>query len=117
MAGKSFSSIFRWVARGLAVVLTLVFVIFVLAEPLETFREMHFRETAGMLFLLLAIVAMMLAWRWELPGALIALFALGAFAALSHVNRYHMLAVGASPSMLYLVDWKLRHLPGQPSVT
>jgi len=62
-----------------------------------------------MVLLFGAIAAMLLAFRWELPAALISLFALGAFAGVVHVQRYDVLVVAAIPDLLFLLDWRLRH--------
>jgi uncharacterized membrane protein YoaT (DUF817 family) len=67
-----------------------------------------------MVLLIGAIAAMLLAWRWEFPAALISLFALGAFAAVVHMRRYDVLAVAAIPNILFLLDWKLRHFHSGP---
>jgi len=67
-----------------------------------------------MVLLFGAIAAMLAAWKWELPAALISLFALGAFAAVVQMRRFDVLAVLAVPNLLFLLDWKLRrsHLVG-----
>ena len=67
-----------------------------------------------MLLLFGGIVAMLLAWKWEFPAALISLFALGAFAAVVRIERYDVLAVIAIPNILFLLDWKLRRLHSTP---
>ena len=67
------------------------------------------RERVGITLLLGAIAGMLLAWEWEFPAALISLFALEAFAAIVHMNRYDVLAVAAIPNVLFLMDWTLRH--------
>jgi len=71
--------------------------------------EVKKRERVGMALLLGAIAGMLLAWEWEFPAALISLFALEAFAAVVHINRYDVLAVAAIPNVLFLLDWTLRH--------
>jgi hypothetical protein len=71
--------------------------------------EVKKRERVGMALLLGAIAGMLLAWEWEFPAALISLFALEAFAAVVHMNRYDVLAVAAIPNVLFLLDWTLRH--------
>jgi hypothetical protein len=62
-----------------------------------------------MVLLFGAVATMVLAWKWELPAALISLFALGAFAAIAHLRRFDVLMIAAIPDLLFLVDWKLRH--------
>jgi uncharacterized membrane protein YoaT (DUF817 family) len=63
-----------------------------------------------MVLLFACIAAMLAAWKWEFPAALISLFALAAFAAVAHPNRYDVLLVAAAPNLLFLLDWKLRRL-------
>jgi hypothetical protein len=102
-------SIIRWVARGSAFLIALVFLAFVIGEPVGSLRGIQFRDRVGMVLLFGAFVGMLLAWKWEFPAALISLFALGAFAAVVHMQRYDVLAIGAIPNILFLLDWKLRH--------
>lgn len=61
-----------------------------------------------MVLLFGAVAAMVLAWKWEFPAALISLFALGAFAAVVHMRNYNVLAIAAIPNILFLLHWKLR---------
>jgi hypothetical protein len=60
-----------------------------------------------MVLLFGAVAAMLLAWRWEFPAALVSLFALGGFAAVVHMRRYDVLLIAASPNLFFLIDWKL----------
>lgn len=107
-------SVVRWTARVMAAVIAAVFLSFVLGEPMGSLRGVHPREWAGMLLLFGAVAAMLLAWKWEFPSALISLFALGAFAAVVHMKRYDVLVVAAIPNLLFLLDWKLRRLHSTP---
>jgi len=61
-----------------------------------------------MVLLFGAVAGMLLAWKWEFPAALLSLFALGAFAAVVHMQRYDVLVIVAVPNILFLLDWKLR---------
>jgi hypothetical protein len=99
----------RWTARIATVFLAAGFVAFALGEPEGPLDIITPREWAGMALLFAAIVAMLLAWKWELPAALISLFALGAFAGALHMRQYTVLIVAAVPNLLFLLDWKLRH--------
>jgi len=67
-------------------------------------------EWAGIVFIATACAAMFVAWRWELPGALLSLLSLGAFAALIRGDRTFHLAilVMAIPGLLYSLDWLAR---------
>ncbi|HYL87036.1 MAG TPA: hypothetical protein VE263_22625 [Candidatus Angelobacter sp.] len=104
------SLILRWIARIAAVLIAATFFAFVVGEPVGSLRAIHGREWVGMVLLFGCIAAMLFAWKWELPAALISLLALGAFAAVVHMNRYDVLVVAAIPNLLFLLDWKLRRL-------
>ena len=107
-------SIVRWMARGTGLLIAAGFLTFVAGEPAASLRAIQFREWVGMVLLLGAVVGMLLAWRWELPSALISLFALVAFAAVVHMQNHVVLAIAAIPNILFLLDWKLRHLHSTP---
>jgi len=104
------SLIIRWVARVTAILVAATFFAFVFGEPAGSLRAIHPREWVGMVFLFGAIAGMLLAWKWEFPAALFSLFALGAFTAVVHMQRYDVLMVAAFPNLLFLLDWKLRRL-------
>ena len=101
-------SIVRWAARGAALLLAAVFLAFVVGEPAGPLGVIRLREWVGMVLLFGAVAAMVLAWKWEFPAALISLFALGSFAAVVHIRNYEVLAIAAIPNILFLLDWKLR---------
>jgi len=103
----------RWTARVTSVAIAFVFLVFVFGEPRGSLQFSP-RDWAGMLFLFGSIAAMVLAWKWEFPAALISLFALGAFAGVVHINRYGVLVILAIPNLLFLLDWKLRRLHSTP---
>jgi hypothetical protein len=102
-------SIVRWAARGSAFLIAAGFLAFVIGEPVGSLRAIHFREWVGMVLLFGAVAGMLLAWKWEFTAALTSLLALGAFAAVVHINRYDVLAIAAIPNVLFLLDWGLRH--------
>jgi len=104
------SWIVRWVARVAAILIGATFFAFVAGEPVGSLRAIQPREWVGMALLFGAILSMLVAWKWEFPAALISLFALSAFAAVVHVQRYDVLVVAAIPNLLFLLDWKLRRL-------
>jgi uncharacterized membrane protein YoaT (DUF817 family) len=102
------SLIIRWVARVAAFLIAGIFFAFVVGEPAGSVRAIHGREWIGFLLLFASIGAMLVAWKWEFPAALISLFGLAAFAAVVHMNRFDVLVIAAIPNVLYLLDWKLR---------
>ena len=101
----------RWTARLAALLVAGVFLSFVLGE----FTHPHsgpptqLREWAGILLLTSATVGIVLAWKWELPGALLSLAALAAFIPVARIHRYDVVAVADIPGVLFLLDWLLRH--------
>ena len=101
-------SIVRWAARGTGLLIAAGFLAFVVGEPSGSLRVIQFREWVGMVLLFGAVTATLLAWKWEFPAALISLFALGAFAAVVHMQNYKVLAIAAIPNILFLLDWMLR---------
>jgi hypothetical protein len=64
-----------------------------------------------------AVAGMLLAWKWEFPAALVSMFALGAFAAVVHLQNYGVLAIASIPNILFLLDWKLRRFRSAQSST
>jgi len=102
-------------ARGTGLLIAAGFLTFVLGEPAGSLRVIQFREWVGMVLLVGAVAGMLLAWKWEFPPALISLFALVAFAAVVHMQNYVVLAIAAIPNILFLLDWKLRHLHSAPA--
>jgi hypothetical protein len=66
------------------------------------------REWAGIVLVTSAIVAMLVAWRWELAGALLSLAALGAFVVMVRMSNHAVVAVVASPGLLFAAGWVLR---------
>ena len=101
-------AIVRVAARGTALFIAALFLAFLLGESGGPLRLIGFREWAGMAMLFAATIGMLLAWKWELPAALTSLFALGAFAAVVHMQNYAVLAIASVPGLLFLLDWELR---------
>lgn len=103
----------RWTARVAALLVAGIFVMFVLGE---FFPHPHsgpptqFREWAGIVLLTSAIVAMLVAWKWELAGALVSLAAVAAFVVMVRMSNYEVVAVVALPGLLFAGDWVLRRL-------
>jgi len=101
-------SIVRWTARVGAVLIAAALVTFAVGQPAGPLAAIRVREWVGMVLLFGAVVAMLLAWKWEFPAAPISIFALGAFAAVVHMHRYEVLVIASIPNFLFLLDWQLR---------
>jgi hypothetical protein len=108
-------SIVRWAARATAILIAAGFFAFAIGEPAGSLGAIRPREWAGMMLLFGAIAAMLLAWKWEFPAALISLVALAGFAAVVHMRSYGVLVIAAIPNLLFLLDWKLRTIHPTPT--
>ncbi len=75
----------------------------------RSYPPTEFRDWAGIFLLMAAVVGMLTAWKWELPGALLSLLTLAAFVPVVGMRRYDIVGFAAIPGILYLVDWLLRH--------
>jgi len=109
----------RWLARLTSVGIAGTFVLLMIGEFVSPHSgpPTHFIEWFGIALMVTAVVATVLAWRWELPCALIALAALASFVALIRMNRYGPIYVAALPNLLFIIDWVGRRLiPGRPSI-
>ena len=53
-------------------------------------------------------VGMLIAWRWELPGAIISLASLLAFTLIAPMGVHSPPIIFAVPGVLYMADWLLR---------
>jgi hypothetical protein len=100
----------RWAARCAAVVVSAGFIYLVSGELLSPHSgpPTQFREFAGLALLTLVIVAMLAAWKWELPGALVSLGTLAAWVYIVNMQRLGIVAVMATPGLLFIADWLLR---------
>jgi len=106
-------SLTRWTARVAALLVAGTYVMFVVGE---FFPHPHsgpptrFRDWAGIVLLTAVMVAMLVAWKWELAGALVSLAALAVFVPMVRVHNYVVVAVVAIPGLLFAADWLLRRL-------
>ena len=111
--GMSHSILFasRWMARCAALLIAGAVLVLVSGEFLHPHSgpPTQVREWAGILLFTAAIVSALLAWKWELPGALASLAALAAFVPTVGMRNYGVVAVLAIPGVLFLLDWILRH--------
>jgi hypothetical protein len=84
-----------------------IYVVFAASNLLaaEAAGPAAFREWLGIALLSTACLSLLLAWRWELIGAVVSLIALTAFAVVIQLPQPWVLAVIALPSVLYVLDW------------
>lgn len=100
----------HWAARCAALLVTGTFLLLLAGEFINPHSgpPTDWREWAGIGLLIAAILGMLAAWKWELPGALLSLLTLAAFVAVVRMHRYDVVGFAAIPGILYLSDWLLR---------
>ena len=106
----------RWMARCAAILIAGAFLFLVSGEVFHPHSgpPTQAREWAGIVLFPAAIVAALLAWKWELPGALASLAALAVFVPTVRMRNYGIVALFALPGILFVVDWVVRHRLGYP---
>ena len=102
----------RWTARLLAVASALFVLAFALGEP-SSARAPNAQEIILLGFMILALVANLAAWRWEITGAAIARISTLAFTGIELARHGPLpgpwlLGVMAAPAVLYVASWLLR---------
>jgi hypothetical protein len=104
------SIILRWLARLSALFFACVFLLIMFGEFLapQSGPPSGFVETAGVALLFIAVAGMILAWKWDLTGALISLAALVLHISLVRDRTYVVIWFAAIPGVLYLAGWLLR---------
>lgn len=125
MQWKNGAMLLRWLARLLSVLLVSFIMVFVIGEA--HLRVMPvIRGTHGMclVFPFGLCLGVLLAWRWELAGSLLALVSTAIFSVSEAVQtgkRRHAMSplLFALPAVLFLVSWawgRTSHEPGQSKV-
>lgn len=112
--------ILRWLARLAALFFAGAFLYFVVNEFLRPHSgpTTPFVEWGDIALLFIAVAGVIMAWKWELTGALIALAALVLHVSLVRYHTYAVIWLAAIPAALYLADWLLRRfLPPAPTDT
>jgi hypothetical protein len=102
--------ILRWLARLSALLEAGALFLLIAGEMLAPHSRppTYFTEWFGVGLLVVAAAGMLLAWVWELPGALLSLACLACWVAVVRTRHYGPIAVLAVPGLLFLADWLLR---------
>lgn len=102
--------ILRWAARCAALLVAGMFLLLLAQELINPHSSppSHWREWGGIVLLIAAIVGMLLAWKWELPGSVLSLATIALFVPVVGMRRYDVVGVIAIPGVLFLSDWMLR---------
>ena len=104
-------TVLRWTARLAALGLACMYGLMVIGE----FTSPHsgpptqFIEWAGIALLTVACLGPLLAFKWELGGAITSLSALAVFMVMLRVRADIVVLVAATPAILFLADWVARH--------
>jgi len=109
----------RWLARLSALLVAAAFLLLIAGETLHPHSgpPTEFVEWLGISLLAAAVVGMVLAWIWELPGALVSLACLSAFVAIVRMRDFAWIAVVAAPGLLFLADWLYRRFLHAPAAS
>ena len=114
-------TIIRWIARILGVLFIAFFLLMFIGEELSSKQEtssIAVRELIGLVFDFVYFVGLILAWKWEGLGGLIAAIGLIAFAVTipdAAILAYTIMAV---PVILFLICWLLsRSKPAPEAAT
>jgi hypothetical protein len=102
----------RWLARLFGLLIAIFYTLMVIGE----FTSQHSSGTptplewAGIALLTLGVAGMLIAWRWELTGAVVSLAALAVFSVLIHgTAKFHIIILAMMiPGILYCADWLVR---------
>jgi|SRR5690242_13131883 hypothetical protein len=107
-----FPTVLRWLARLSALLIAGGYVYLVAGEMLAPHSAPPTKliEWTGIALLTATCLGMLLAWRWELPGAMLSLGSLIAFSLLIKMGHHTVLFVFALPGTLFLVDWLIRNV-------
>jgi len=103
-------TVVRWLARLCGLLIAGMYIFFAVGE----FTTPHsgtsptFVEGTGIALLSATCAGMLVAWRWELTGAVISLVSLMGFTSLIRVNNHITTVVLAVPGILYILDWLLQ---------
>jgi hypothetical protein len=101
---------FRWLPRLATLVIAGGFLAIAVGEVLHPHSgpPTRFVEWLGIALCATGCLAPLLAFKWELGGALISLAALAGFAGVIHFRSYSIVALMSVPALLFLADWLLR---------
>ncbi|SPE30425.1 membrane hypothetical protein [Candidatus Sulfopaludibacter sp. SbA6] len=107
-----FTVVLRWLARLSGVVIAGGYTLLLAGEILHPHSgpPSTLFEWGGLVLLTVTCIGMLIAWRWELPGAILSLACLLAFTLLVRMNRHTVIVVLAIPGILFTADWLLRRL-------
>lgn len=107
-----FLAALRLLARLSGLMVAGVYVFMVIGEVTHPHSRppSEFIEWAGIILMSVTCAGMLVAWRWELPGAALSLASLVAFTLLIRMSNHTVLWVLSAPGILYFTDWFLRRM-------
>lgn len=110
MNTKLLATIFRWTARVIGIVMVGNTLIFAIGEGVPNPFTQPFVIGLGFLALALVLFGILLAWRWELPGAIMSIVGWVLFVVAENINWRNSLffILLGVPSLLFLSSFFLR---------
>lgn len=107
--------IVRWIARILSALILLFWGYFIVAhlfgDPAQ-FLALTAKDALQLAMMVLWLVGLAAAWRWELAGAIVAVAA-GLIGGLLNPNAVALAAIPAVPALLFLYCWWMSRVPRQ----
>ena len=112
---SSSANLLRWSARLLSGMIVLFWGFFLLANLFgnaeRSSRPLIWADYVMLTGIIIAIAGLALAWKWELPGALLALFAFGIVAAINWRVVIFPGTLIPITALLFLASWWIHRLP------
>lgn len=103
-------TVLRWSARVSGLLIACFYVLMIVGE----IRHPHsgspatLLEWVGIALMAATCAGMLIAWRWQLAGAILSLASLVAFVILIRLRYYAVPLISAIPGILFLADWLVR---------
>jgi len=110
MNTKLLATVFRWIGRSMGLVLVGLTLLIAIGEGMPNPFTQPFVIQIGFLALAMVLLGILLAWRWELPGAILSLAGWILFVMAVRINWHKsiFLILLCVPSLLFLGSFFLR---------
>jgi len=104
----------RWSARAATLFVAGTFALLIVGELVARYpgsgSPIDLREWIGFALLAGTWLGMVMAWRWELPGASLSLIAWALFLLIIPLENHVVQITAAVPGVLFLADWAARRV-------
>ena len=105
----------RWTARILSVPILFIWAFFIIAYAAGPERSLPTNLPEGVAYvaMIVSLVALAVAWRWELGGSILALVAVAIGAAYNWRGWLSLAIIVPIDAVLFLLSWRLNQSEGQ----